>query len=233
LPGFGGRSRRPIQRIPKAWRQVIAPRRRDVPPEGRNSDIPPTLPLRPAFAANHIGAFFMTTTFTLVAAGGLLAFVAFAGTASPVSAQPAAAQPPSTQDFVNKVAVSDMFEIQASQLALEKQPDKDTKPFARRMVKDHEKTSKELKALIDSGKVKATLPTALDSAHQKLLDDLKAKSGKDFDSSFDQAQVKGHQDAVALFEAYAKGGDNADLKKWAARTLPHLKQHLAMAEKLK
>jgi putative membrane protein len=175
----------------------------------------------------------MRTTFKLVAAGGLLAFVAFAGTVSPVSAQPAAAQPPSTQDFVNKVAVSDMFEIQSSQLALEKQPDKDTKPFARRMVKDHEKTSKELKALIDSGKVKATLPTALDSAHQKLLDDLKAKSGKDFDAGFDQAQVKGHQDAVALFEAYAKGGDNADLKKWAARTLPHLKQHLAMAEKLK
>jgi predicted outer membrane protein len=33
-----------------------------------------------------------------------------------------------------------MFEIQSSQLALEKQPDKDTKRFARRMVNDHEKT---------------------------------------------------------------------------------------------
>jgi putative membrane protein len=62
---------------------------------------------------------------------------------------------------------------------------------------------------------------------------LKAKDGKDFDQAYDQAQLKGHQDAVALFEAYAKGGDNADLKKWAAATLPHLKQHLAMAQKLK
>jgi putative membrane protein len=100
------------------------------------------------------------------------------------------------------------------------------------MVQDHQKTSSELKALVDGGKVKATLPTALDS-EQKLLDDLKAKSGKDFDQSYDQIQVKAHRDAVALFEAYGKGGDNAELKGWASKTLPHLKEHLAMAEKLK
>jgi hypothetical protein len=38
---------------------------------------------------------------------------------------------------------------------------------------------------------------------------------------------------VAQFEAYGKGGDNADLRKWAAATLQHFKQHLAMAQKLK
>jgi len=64
------------------------------------------------------------------------------------------------------------------------------------------------------------LPTALDAEHQKLLDDLKAKNGKDFDQSYDQAQLKGHRDAVALFEAYAKGGDDAELKGWAGQTLP-------------
>jgi putative membrane protein len=28
-------------------------------------------------------------------------------------------------------------------------------------------------------------------------------------------QVSAHKDAVSLFERYAKGGDNADLKDWA------------------
>ena len=60
--------------------------------------------------------------------------------------------------------------------------------------------------------MKATLPTALDSEHQKMLDELKAKNGKDFDASYDQIQLKAHQDAVALFDAYAKGGDNAELE---------------------
>jgi len=166
----------------------------------------------------------MKKTLILSVCCGLFASVAFAQT-------PPAAGTPSTQDFVNKVAISDMFEIQSSQLALAKQADADTKPFAEKMVQDHQKTSSELKALVDGGKV--TLPTALDSQHQKMLDELKAKNGKDFDASYDQTQVKAHQDAVALFDAYAKGGDNSELKGWASRTLPHLREHLSLAEKLK
>jgi putative membrane protein len=137
-----------------------------------------------------------------------------------------------TEDFVKKVAMSDMMEIQASQLALSRNPDADTKPFAEKMVKDHQQTSTELKSLVESGKVKATLPTALDAEHQKKLDELKAKSGKDFDTAYDRMQQQAHEEAVALFEQYARDGDNADLKAWAAKTLPHLKEHLAMAKRL-
>jgi putative membrane protein len=180
----------------------------------------------------------MKKTLILAVACGLVATAAFAQIRTPPSAQSAptrtgAAQPPAAQDFINKVAISDMFEIQSSQLALSKEPDRDTKPFAQRMVTDHQKTSSELKSLVEGGKVQATLPTAMDSDHQGMLDQLKAKSGRDFDQSYDQIQVKAHQDAVALFEAYAKGGDDAELKRWAAKTLPHLKQHLTMAQKLK
>ena len=139
---------------------------------------------------------------------------------------------PATQEFVTKVAISDMMEIQSSELALARQPDADTKPFAEKMVKDHQQTSKELKALVDGGKVKAMLPTALDAEHQKKFDELKAKTGKDFDRAYDQMQMQAHEDAVKLFEAYAGSGDNPDLKAWAAKTLPHLKEHLAMAKKL-
>ena len=179
-----------------------------------------------AQAVQVSGASIMRKTSILAAGCGLFASVAFAQT-------PPATGAPAAQDFVNKVAISDMFEVQSSQLALAKQADADTKPFAEKMVQDHQKTSSELKALVEGGKVKATLPTALDSEHQKMLDELKGKSGKEFDSSYDQIQLKAHRDAVALFDAYAKGGDNPELKGWAGKTLPHLKEHLSMAEKLK
>jgi putative membrane protein len=128
----------------------------------------------------------------------LLASVALAQT------PPAGTNAPSAQDFVNKVAISDMFEIQASQLALSKQADADTKPFAEKMVQDHQKTSSELKGLVEGSMVKLTLPTSMDSEHQKMLDELNAKSGKDFDQAYDRMQVKAHREAVALFEAYSK-----------------------------
>jgi putative membrane protein len=135
--------------------------------------------------------------------------------------------------FVNKVAISDMFEIQSSQLALSKQADADTKPFAEKMVQDHQKTSSELKGLVEGSMVKLTLPTSLDSEQQNMLNELNAKSGKDFDQTYDQIQVKAHREAVALFEAYSKSGEDSELKTWAGKMLPHLKEHLSMAEKLK
>jgi putative membrane protein len=139
---------------------------------------------------------------------------------------------PTTADFVKEVAISDMFEIQSSTLAQDK-GNAPEKSFASQMVTDHTKTSTELKGLVSSGKVKADLPTALDSSHQSKLDKLKSESGKDFSSDFDSDQVSAHKDAVSLFQRYAKGGDNPDLKDWAGKTLPALQHHLDMAQKLK
>ncbi|MET0220648.1 MAG: DUF4142 domain-containing protein [Tardiphaga sp.] len=138
---------------------------------------------------------------------------------------------PTTADFVKEVAISDMFEIQSNKLATEK-GNAAEKTFAAMMVTDHTKTSTELKAMVGSGKVKADLPTALDSAHQSKLDKIKGESGKDFSSDFSSQQVSAHKDAVNLFERYAKGGDNAELKDWAGKTLPTLQHHLDMAQKL-
>jgi putative membrane protein len=138
---------------------------------------------------------------------------------------------PSTADFVKQVAVSDMFEIESNKLG-EAKGTAAQKTFAAQMVTDHTKTSNELKALVAGGKVKAELPAALDGAHQSKLDKLKAAAGNDFASQFNTVQVDAHQDAVSLFDRYSKGGDNAELKAWAAKTLPALQHHLQMAKDL-
>jgi len=162
---------------------------------------------------------------TAMLAGACLTFVAHAYAQSP-------SNPPSTNDFVNKVADSGMFEIRSSELALQMHPDRDTRPLAAKMAKDHSKTRKQLAALVTSGKVNAELPTTLDAHHKRKLDELRGLNGKQFDEAYDKTQLKGHEEAVSLFRAYAQNGDNADRRRWAAKTLPHLEHHLAMAEKL-
>lgn len=125
-----------------------------------------------------------------------------------------------------------MFEIESSKLA-EQKGNAQEKSFAQQMVIDHTKTSSELKTPVGDGKVEATLPTALDSSHQKnKLDKLKGATGQDFSSDFNSYQVSAHKDAVSLFERYANGGDNAALKDWAGKTLPALGHHLDMAQEL-
>lgn len=138
---------------------------------------------------------------------------------------------PSTADFVKEVAISDMFELESSKLAEQKGTAAE-KAFAKQMITDHTKTTTELKGMVNEGKVKAELPTALDSTHESKLDKLRSLSGPDFASTFASDQVDAHKDAVSLFQRYAKSGDNNDLKSWADKTLPALEHHLQLAQNL-
>ncbi|KQV81881.1 DUF4142 domain-containing protein [Rhizobium sp. Root1220] len=138
---------------------------------------------------------------------------------------------PKTEDFVQEAATSDMFEIASSKLALER-GDGATKAFAQQMVTDHQKTTDELKTLVASSKVKAALPTAMTSSQRSMLDTLNGLQGADFGKQYHSDQQSVHEDAVDLFKRYGDEGDNADLKTWAATTLPALEHHLRMAEDL-
>jgi putative membrane protein len=140
---------------------------------------------------------------------------------------------PSTQDFVTQAAMGDMLEIETGKLAQLKASDPMLKQFANQLITDHQKTTDELKALAASGKVKVDLPTAMDRSHQGKLDKLKGLSGADFDKEFEDMQRSAHKDATSLFERYAKGGENNDLKAFASKHLPTLQHHLKMAEDLK
>jgi putative membrane protein len=61
----------------------------------------------------------------------------------------ARAEAVSAETFVQKVANSDLFEIQSGQLVAQKAEDSDTKSFGARMVTDHQKTTQELKGLVE------------------------------------------------------------------------------------
>ncbi|NTH49293.1 DUF4142 domain-containing protein [Agrobacterium rhizogenes] len=139
--------------------------------------------------------------------------------------------PPKTEDFVKEAASSDMFEIESSKLALAR-ADVATKTFAQQMIADHQKTTTEMKQLIDNGKVKATLPTAMAPAQQRMLDKLKGLKGNEFTKQYHSDQENAHEDAVDLFKRYGAEGENAALKAWAAKTTPALEHHLQMAEDL-
>ena len=136
---------------------------------------------------------------------------------------------PTMADFIKEAANSDMLQIAAATFAQEK-GNAEEKKFAEQMMTDHSKTSSDLKSLVDSGAVKADIPTALDSSSQKKLDKLRDTRRQAFASEYDPMQVSVHKEAISLFERYSKSGDNPKLKDWAGKTLPTLQHHLDMAE---
>ena len=135
----------------------------------------------------------------------------------------------SAQDFVNKAAAGGMFEVDSSKVAEAKAQDQSVKDFARKMIDDHGAANAKLETI--AGEQKLTVPKELDAKHKGDVDTL--QNGKDpIDAPYVQMQRDAHTDAVTLFESYAKDGDNAKLKTFAQETLPTLKMHQEMVEKI-
>ena len=136
----------------------------------------------------------------------------------------------SDQDFVNGAAQGGMIEILDSKLAKKTSSNDSVKAFAQTMIDDHTKADNKLKRI--AKKLNVTLPTRLDSAKQAQYDSLKTASTSSFDQKYIAAQDKDHSEAVTLFQKEADNGDNADLKEFAAKTLPTLQQHAQMVKQL-
>jgi len=179
------------------------------------------------------------TVFRLLAASALPLVLASTPAAFATDPPPAAKQAAaparattSTTTFLANTAVANLFEIESSKVALSKTKNDKIKTFANLMVTDHTGAGTKFKQAV--GDAKLTPPAEkLDAKHQALLDDLKKKDGAAFDSAYVKAQHDGHVETVAMFEAYAKGGDNARMKQFASEMLPTLKTHLDQVSKLK
>ena len=98
------------------------------------------------------------------------------------------------------------------------------------MVADHSKTNDELKQIATNKNM--AVPSEPDPAHKAAASKLQAKAGTAFNESFKAQMVADHKATIALFEKEAKSGADADLKAFAAKTLPALQEHLKMAQAL-
>lgn len=149
----------------------------------------------------------------------ILAALAFAFTHGPASAQ----QSPSPEDFARQAAISNAFELQAAELVVKRGKDPRAIDFAKDMLRDHGKASAELMEAAKADGI--SLPNGLDDRRKKQLEALQAATEKDFDQAYLSTQMTAHEDAVTLFDAFAKSGNAGALKTFAQRTIGTLRMH--------
>jgi putative membrane protein len=174
---------------------------------------------------------------TLSISVGLSLLVAAAGAAAQGAGTPSAAGMKATagtsvaaadKTFVEKAAGGGMAEVELGKLATQKASSDQVKQFGSRMVNDHSKTNDELKQIATAKGM--TLPTDLDAKHKSEMAKLQKLSGAQFDRAYMDAMVQDHKETVALFRTQSTSGKDGELKGFAAKTLPHLEEHLKMAQ---
>jgi putative membrane protein len=134
----------------------------------------------------------------------------------------------SDKDFINEVASGGMAEVKLGQLATERAGSEEVRNFGKRMVADHSAANKDFLALLQ--KKGMTAPKEMTRKQQELFDRLSKLRGAEFDRAYMAAMVEDHKEDVAHFEGTARDGSDPDLKAWASKTLPTLKEHLKLAE---
>jgi putative membrane protein len=129
----------------------------------------------------------------------------------------------SPSEFAEDAAHAGMAEVELGKLASSKAKDAEVKKFGQMMVTDHTKANAELKAL--AGTKKWTLPADA-GPHKETVDELGKLSGEEFDRAYVDQMVEDHEADVEAFEEQANSSPDAELKAFAAKTLPTLKKHL-------
>lgn len=128
--------------------------------------------------------------------------------------------------FLSDAAASGMAEVRLGNLALTRSQNEEIKQFAQQMILDHTKTNIELTQLATKKSIQ--IPTELDSKHKSLADRISRLSGAEFDREYVKAMVEDHEKNVKAFQMQAEGGTDAEIKDFAAKTLPSLQMHLEM-----
>lgn len=150
--------------------------------------------------------------------------------ADPRPGNPLARDAHPDHDFLRKAAETNHAEIAAGRLGVEKAQNADVKQYGHHMVEDHTQAQLKLEELARQENV--TLPREPGAEHRQKMEDLRRLSGTEFDKAFMGLMVEDHQKAVTLFETASRQAKDEQVKTFAEKTLPVLKEHLEKARDL-
>jgi len=102
------------------------------------------------------------------------------------------------------------------------------KNFGQKMIDDHTKAGDALKQVATQKSI--TWPTDVNATQKATAARLSKLSGAAFDKAYMAQMVKDHTAVVAALKHGSQTSKDADIKGWAANTLPTAEEHLKMAK---
>lgn len=147
---------------------------------------------------------------------------------------PAAAQElaPVDRTFLERAAESGHAEVSAGRLALTKARDPKVRDFAQRMVDGHTQLGEELRTLAAAKRYDAPTEQSMAQKGKEMI--IAGLADETFDRRYlNQMGVEAHKDAIPLYEKTARESRDPEVKAFASRHLPTLREHLQSAQALK
>lgn len=155
---------------------------------------------------------------------------AMAGLAACLSAPVVAQDTKSAdKDFIKDASEGSLAEVNFAKLALEKSKDPNVRKFAEKMIHDHEMLINNMKPFAAKYNVKPSGTPMMDHAKYQ---ELKMKSGTDFDRAYVEAMVKDHHEDMKKFMDEESKTSDPDLKATVAKGEKVIKEHTEMIDNI-
>ena len=129
--------------------------------------------------------------------------------------------------FMKDAAEGGMEEVKLGNLARQNGSSDRVKKFGQKMVNDHSKMNSDLQNL--AGQKNFSLPSSETIKERASDKSLSNKTGADFDKAYISDMLKDHENDIAAFQREADTGTDGDVKAFASKALPTLRDHLKMA----
>jgi putative membrane protein len=130
--------------------------------------------------------------------------------------------------FAQLAAAGGMAEVEFAKMTLQKGRAKSVKDFADMMAKDHSAANDKLRELADAAKI--PLPEDVTPDHTEVKKRLDGLEGAAYDVAYIKAQIVDHQKTAQLLTWEIGSGEDAQLQRFAADTLPKVLRHLEAAQ---
>jgi putative membrane protein len=142
-----------------------------------------------------------------------------------------AASQESTKEFVQNLASTNQFEIQAGQFIQQHAQDQQIKDYAQKMIDDHQKAADQLKSIAE--KIGADVSSQqLNAVHQAKLAELQKKQGEDLEKCYIFGQAGMHLTDVLAVKYQSQNASDPQLKQFLTQLEPKLRHHLQEAIQL-
>lgn len=132
--------------------------------------------------------------------------------------------------FVAEAASADMLQLQLSEAAIARGVSPEVKTLAQEMQQVHQQMLTELQTL--SADANLVLPQTLGNAHQEVYQEVNSKEGIGFDLAYIREVKEQHDDILKRYEDMSENGVSMEVKQYASRQLPLIRQHVERAEAL-
>ncbi|MCX2742093.1 DUF4142 domain-containing protein [Pontibacter anaerobius] len=132
--------------------------------------------------------------------------------------------------FAAEAASASMLQVQLGEAAEGKAVSPEVKGLAQEMVTAHQNILNDLRDVAEQSNF--VLPSTLGESHHEVYQEITDKSGITFDLAYLKSIADQNKNMVDRYSDMAKNGQVMELKQYASKQVPLLKQHQQVLERL-